>query len=137
MAGKRKSNAGRPTLMTPETVKKLEEAFLLGCTDIEACLAANISRQTLYNYQKDNPEFIERKETLKENPVWEARKAVLDAIRSKEPAGQKIAFDYLTKRKRDEFADRVENTGKDGGAMEVKHTMDIDALKQAISRGEE
>jgi hypothetical protein len=41
--------AGRPTKMTPDTVKKLEEAFLLGCSDIEACLVADISKQTLYN----------------------------------------------------------------------------------------
>jgi hypothetical protein len=27
---------GRPTVMTPETVQKLEEAFSFGCTDEEA-----------------------------------------------------------------------------------------------------
>ncbi len=62
--------AGRPTVMTVETVNKLEEAFMLGCTDEEACFAANISKQTLYNYQDKNPEFIDRKETLKSRPVY-------------------------------------------------------------------
>jgi hypothetical protein len=97
---------------------KLEEAFALGCTDLEACLFADISKSCLYNYQNANPEFVERKERLKENPVLLARKSVIKALESDEPACKKIAFDYLTKRKRDEFADRVENTGKDGGAQE-------------------
>jgi hypothetical protein len=96
--------------MTPEVVKKLEEAFALGCTDLEACFYANISKHTLYNYQNANPEFIDRKESLKERPVLLARQSVIKALESDEPACKKIAFDYLTKRKRDEFADRVENT---------------------------
>ena len=76
----RKKGAGRPTKMTEMTVKKLEEAFLLGCTDIEACLYAGISKQTLYNYQEQVPEFIDRKEVLKANPVMKARKVLLDAL---------------------------------------------------------
>ena len=72
--------AGRPTVMTVETVNKLEEAFMLGCTDEEACFAANISKQTLYNYQDKNPEFIDRKETLKSRPVYLAKRVVIDAL---------------------------------------------------------
>ena len=71
---------GRPTIMTDEVVHKLEAAFLLGCTDEEACLAADISKQTLYNYQDKNPEFIDRKEALKSNPVYKARKVILSAL---------------------------------------------------------
>lgn len=72
--------AGRPTKMTENTVKKLEEAFLMGCTDIEACLFADISKQTLYTFQEKNPEFVDRKEALKSNPVMKARKVVLKAL---------------------------------------------------------
>lgn len=117
---KRKSNAGRPTIMTPDVVSKLEEAFALGCTDLEACFYADISKQTLYSYQHSHPEFVDRKEQLKERPVLLARKAVLQAIQSGEMPGNKIAFDYLTKRKREEFADRVENTGKNGGPSQIE-----------------
>lgn len=70
----------RPTVMTPEIIKKLEEAFLCGCTDVEACLFADIAPSTLYDYQQKNPEFSERKETLKSNPVLKARKVVLNAL---------------------------------------------------------
>ena len=123
MAGrKKKSNAGRPTIMDEATIHKLEEAFALGCTDLEACYFADISKSCLYNYQNSHPEFVERKEKLKERPVLLARKAVVNAILSGEMPGNKIAFDYLTKRKRDEFADRVESTGKDGGPQEFALT---------------
>ena len=71
---------GRPTKMTPETMQKLEQGFLLGCTDLEACLYAGISPRTLYNYQEDNPDFVQRKEMLKSNPVMKARKVILDSL---------------------------------------------------------
>lgn len=74
--------AGRPTIMTEERVNKLEEAFALGCSDLEACFYADISKQTLYNYQDKNPSFVDRKEALKKNPVLKARKTVLSAIES-------------------------------------------------------
>lgn len=56
--------AGRPTIMTPDIVNKLEQAFSMGCSDLEACLYAGISKQTLYNYQAKNPEFVDRKEKI-------------------------------------------------------------------------
>lgn len=91
---------GRPTVMTPEVVKKLEEAFLLGCTDLEACLFADISKQTLYNYQEAHPEFVDRKEKLKENPVFLARSSV---VRSMQEDGD-LALKYLERKKKDEFS---------------------------------
>jgi len=72
--------AGRPTIFTPDVIQKLEEAFLLGCTDLEACFAADISKSSLYNYCNDNPEFLERKEALKQNPVHKARRVILNAL---------------------------------------------------------
>lgn len=65
--------AGRPKKLTPEVIQKLEEAFLMGCTDLEACLAADIGKSTLYDYCNANPEFSERKEALKQNPVYLAK----------------------------------------------------------------
>lgn len=67
--------------MTPETIQKLEQAFLMGCTDQEACLFAGIVPSTLYAYQVSEPEFSERKETLKQNPIMLARSVLLDALK--------------------------------------------------------
>lgn len=72
--------AGRPTIVTDAVLHKLEEAFALGCTDVEACLFAGIAPSTLYNHQERDPSFVERKATLKTNPVLKARKVVMDAV---------------------------------------------------------
>jgi Ca2+-binding EF-hand superfamily protein len=61
----KKNKEGRPTVMTQETIQKLEQAFAFGSTDEEACFYANIGKSTLYDYIKANPEFSERKEALK------------------------------------------------------------------------
>lgn len=95
---------GRPTKMTPDTVKKLEEAFLMGCSDLEACLFADISKQTLYTYQEKNPEFVDRKQMLKENPVMIARQSV---IRDMKGDGT-LALKYLERKKKSEFSVKQE-----------------------------
>lgn len=59
---------GRPTKMTDATIKKLDEAFAIGCSDEEDCFYADISKQTLYTYQENPPEFVDRKEALKQRP---------------------------------------------------------------------
>lgn len=109
------NNVGRPTKMTEETLKKLDEAFLLGCTDEEACFYADISHQTLYNYQKDNVEYVERKEALKQNPFLLARTSVIDGFK-KNP---ELALKYLERKKKNEFSLRTEVTGADGKELPV------------------
>jgi tRNA G18 (ribose-2'-O)-methylase SpoU len=89
----------RPTIMTPEVIAKLEEAFAWGCTDVEAALWADIAVQTLYLYQEKNPEFIERKKALKEKPILLARKSVIKQLQR----DGKLAMDYLARKKKDEF----------------------------------
>lgn len=71
---------GRPTVMTEETVKKLDEGFSMGFTDEEACFYANISKQTLYNYIEKNPDYLYRKEALKNNPKLLAKRNIFNAL---------------------------------------------------------
>ena len=94
----------RPTVLTDEIVAKLESAFLLGCTDNEACLYAEIDRSTLYRYQEKHPEFSDRKEVLKSNPYMLSRGVLIDALRDGDVAtahkmidrkeGSKVALDH-------------------------------------------
>lgn len=114
--------------MTPETVNKLEEVFALGGSDLEACFYAGISRQTLYNYQHDHPEFVERKEELKEQPILKARRSVLNGI----DTDPELALKFLERRKKSEFAQRTEMTGAEGkplivvGEVADKHNLEAD-----------
>lgn len=115
---------GRPTKMTPETVKKLEEAFLMGCSDLEACLFAAISKQTLYTYQDKNPSFIDRKKILKENPVMIARQSV---IRDMKEDGN-LALKYLERKKKNEFSVKSEmalSPGADEDGNQMKWEVEI------------
>ena len=75
-----KNLGGRPTKMTEEVIQKLESAFVAGCTDLEACCYANISKTALYDYCQKNDEFAERKETLKNQPVMQARFIIQEAL---------------------------------------------------------
>ena len=68
--------AGRPPVMTDIVLGKLEYAFSLGCTDLEACLHADIHPDTLYEYQRKNPEFSERKKMLKTKLIFKARETI-------------------------------------------------------------
>jgi hypothetical protein len=93
-----KNKGGRPTKMTKATLGKLREAFLLGCSDQEACLLANINPDTLYAYQKENTEFSEQKQTLKLNPVLKARQTIFNNLDN-----PKTAMWYLERRAKTEF----------------------------------
>lgn len=104
-AKKSENKGGRPTKMTPETVKKLEDAFSLGCSDLEACIYADITKQTLYNYQDSHPEFFDRKEMLKQKLVLKARTVVAEALKNKD---ENTAKWYLERKARDEFAAKQE-----------------------------
>ena len=105
MAKKKKQTTGRPPIVDENVIRKLEFAFSMGCTDLEACLQAGISKSTLYNYQGDNPSFLDRKDLLRESLVLKARKTVHDAI----DAGDKETSKwYLERKKKDEFSTKSE-----------------------------
>jgi len=105
---------GRPTVMTDETVNKLEQAWSMGCSDVEACLFADISKQTLYDYQHLHPEFVDRKERLKESLVLKARTVIANALNKKDKDTAKW---YLERKCKKEFSTREEITGAEGGAI--------------------
>ena len=98
---KNPKGAGRPSIFDEYTLRKLEEAFALGCTDLEACLYAEVSKSALYEYQKKNEEFVERKELLKERPVLMARQSVIKGLAE----DHNHALRFLERKKKDEFND--------------------------------
>lgn len=99
------NTGGRPTVMTPDVLQKLEYAFSLGCSDRKACLYAGIAESTLYNYQQDNPAFLERKAALKEQQVLKARTVIDNALST----GDVATARWLLERKcKEEFSARTE-----------------------------
>lgn len=102
-----RKKVGRPTVMTLETVKKLEEAFAMGATDDAACFYADITPATLYTYQNLYPAFTERKRLLKSKPILKALDTVVNAL--SDPNHAK----WYLERKHEDFKDK----------KEVKHTI--------------
>jgi hypothetical protein len=68
--------------MTEQVLAKLEEAFLAGLSDREACILADISEAVLYRYCNKTPGFGERKERLKEQPRIDAKITMARAVKS-------------------------------------------------------
>lgn len=108
---------GRPTVITPEIITKLEEAFSVGASDKEAIFYANIGSSTFYEYCSNNPDFAERKEQLKDMPKYQARKNISKALND----GDKDISKWYAERKiKGEFSPRQELTGEDGGPVKVE-----------------
>ena len=86
----------------------------MGCSDIEACLYANISKTALYNYQQKNPEFVDQKQQWKEQLVLKARTVIANALNNKD---ENTAKWYLERKCKKEFSTRQELTGEDGESL--------------------
>ena len=117
------------TKLTPDTVNKLEEVFALDGSVEEACFYANISRQTYYNWIKDNPEMEDRFDSLRQKPVLKARQAVVKGLDN---------FDnglrYLERKKKLEFSLRTELTGADGGPIQTEIDDNLGKITEEINK---
>jgi len=105
------AKVGRPQIMDKYIIAKLEDAYSVGATDVEACFFANISKDTLYRYFKKHPEFCERKEALKNSLKFRSRKLVSKSV---DEGNVGTATWYLERKAREEFSSRQELTGADG-----------------------
>lgn len=110
----KKDLGGRPTVMTESTLDKLKECFFYGHTDAEACLLAGIAEDTLYKYQREHPDFIKEKQTLKQNPNAVARKLIYDAL---DHGDKDMAKWYAERKMKDEFSTKQENDIKLAGEV--------------------
>jgi hypothetical protein len=111
-----KKKVGRPLFDgkdEAEVVRKLEEAFALGCTNLEACLYADISKSTFYVYMEKNPTFQDRIDLLRERPILQARNSVIQAMRT----DGNLALKFLERKRKAEFStqQQIDHTtnGKD------------------------
>lgn len=73
-------------MLNEATVNKLEEALSKGASISAACFHANISRQTFYNWIKDNKDLEERFDSLKENPIMKALDTIYGNLGDKDTA---------------------------------------------------
>lgn len=101
--------------MTPETLKKLEEAFAIDCTVDEASLYAGITPKTYYNWIDKDPELLQRFIALRNHPPLKARKTIVESL-----GDPNHAFRYMERKRPEEFMpkSKVELSGQvDSGVV--------------------
>ena len=103
---KNKTKIGRPRVMDDKMIAELEYAFSIGCSDGEACAYAGICRQTLYTFQLENPDFVDRKEQLKQKPILKARTTIIKALNSD---NLELAKWFLERKRKHEFSTKIES----------------------------
>jgi transposase len=129
---------GRPTKFTPERTTKLITALRAGNYRDTACKYAGISFQTLRNWIKiaespDAPaEYVEFLDAI-EKAEAEAEMVDIGIIRQAAQEGQWQAAAWVRERKNPERwgrrdASKIELTGSDGGPVDMRVAMGVDAV---------
>lgn len=105
--GHKNPNAGRKQFDgKPEAlvIAKLEEVWGYGGSDAEAAFFAGIDKSTLSRYLDAHPEISQRRDALREKPVLEIRRCVVDGAK----ADPELGLKYLERVRRHEFSTRTE-----------------------------
>jgi hypothetical protein len=128
--------AGRPTVFTPEVIRKIEEVAALDGSVEEMAYYAGIKKATLYSKLEDDKEFSDRINALRERPVLLARQTVMKAL----AANSADARWYLEKKKKKEFGNTIDITTKgekltDADPRITDLTKKLNALYQGRSFG--
>lgn len=112
---------GRPTVFTDLVLQKLEEAFSIGASDIQACFVAGISPRALYYYQEQNPDFLQRKNALKEMTSFAAKKVVNSKIIEGDVDTAKW---QLERRNKDEYGTKQTVDNQISGELSVRRLIE-------------
>jgi hypothetical protein len=124
-------DAGRPTILTPQAVAKLENAFAQGFNITHACGIAEISRDTYYDHIKKNPKFSDKIEWLRSKPYI---KSVLEINKAINTGDLPTCRWYAERKGKDEFSLRTELSGKDGSALGQTIVVTEKELEEARKR---
>lgn len=98
-----------PSKLTDEARLKLKEVAALDGTNLEMAYYCGVTEQTIYNWKKEEPELFEEIERLRQRPILKARRTIFNSLET--PAGAQW---YLSRKRKGEFSERSEITGKDG-----------------------
>jgi hypothetical protein len=131
---KPKHAGGRPTLYRREMCDRLVEAMANGLTAEAAAARIGISARSLFNWQKQHPEFLQAiQEGRQRSQLWWEERAL--AMASGEAGNTQIVMLGLRNRSRaatgwNNDTVKLEHTGPEGGPVEVKaeHKIDIESL---------
>ena len=110
--------AGRYTKFTPKVAEKIITALSVGMTDVDACVVAGISDETLRRWRKLDVDFMERSTRAREEG-WQGALAVIKHAAVKD-RDWRAAGDFLDRTKSAyRKSNETQITGADGGAVQI------------------
>lgn len=104
-----------PSKLTAENRLKLQEAAALDASVEEMAYYCGVSHQTIYNWFENDVKLFEEIQRLREKPVLLARQTVVKGIKD----SYSNAMNYLERKRKKEFAQRIEQTGADGKPLTI------------------
>lgn len=123
-AKKETKKAGRPTVFTPEVIRKIEEVAALDGSIEEMAYYAGINLQTLYSYLQDHDTFSQRIKSLRERPILKARQTIVKSLEQPQHAQW-----YIERKKKKEFSTRTETDITTAGEK-ITSTQEIQDLSK-------
>jgi hypothetical protein len=117
---------GRPSTYDPSYCDKVRELGKLGKSFEQMSAQLDVSYRTLCNWREEFPEFFHALETAhRYSQAWWENKAQEHIVEAKDDAKINAGLwaKVMAARFPDSYSDRnrLELTGKDGGAVEVDH----------------
>ena len=120
---KKKHAGGRPSALTPEVVKKLEDSFRIDSTVEDACKYAGISKVTFYKYYEKDELFMNKIDAARMAPGMKARLVLVSQMDStNEAQALKASIEYLSRRD-PRYSNKID--GKIEGDLNVKGEIDF------------
>lgn len=130
---KKKKMVTKPTKMTKETIAKLEAAFAVDASIIEACFYAGIDDSTYYRFKKENKEKCEQMERLRLKPILAARERIAKSVQTSD----QMASWFLERKRKNEFATKTITTGEIvTSEMDEKHKKRVKDILAAYDEDE-
>lgn len=120
---------GRPKSITKKVWEVLEDSFLMGLSDEQACLRANITKPTLYAYLGEHPELKDRREILKENIRMRAKINIVNEIKK---GSIELSKYYLEKTDR-EFSNKLKVENENTNTQKIVFIEDIPDEKETLT----
>lgn len=130
---------------TDEVLRKLILAFEFDATDEEACAEAGITRRAYTYWRSQSSEFAQEIDNAKTFLYRSAKKNVAKDIRGETGEGDgnvSTSLEFLKRRQKHLWSERIENTGKDGDIPITKVEIEYvetgtDTQNQGDERAEE
>ena len=97
-----------PIKLTEDIRVKIEHAAAIDASVEEMAYYCDVSRQTIYNWFKRDPELFDKVERLRSKPILTARQTVAKGVSE----NYSNAMDYLKRKKRLEFGDNMKVDGE-------------------------